>query len=78
MLAAGINSSQFINYQQWRFSWYSFLNLLDLDYENGFMCSLCGKYPEVMSCDATSLGFKRIFQQKSDVGNQADRPLKGR
>jgi len=59
MLAAGIQLEPFINYQQWRFSWYSFLNLLDIDYEMGFKCNVCGRYPSVSSCNATSLGFKR-------------------
>ena len=59
MLAAGIQLEPFINYQPLRFSWYSFVSLLDIDYEMGFKCNVCGRYPSVSSCNATSLGFKR-------------------
>ena len=56
-----------INYQQWRLSWYAFLELLDIDYSSGFRCVQCGQYPNVLSCDATTLAFKREYAQKINV-----------
>lgn len=60
-LAAGCSQSEMINYQQLRYSWYAYLSLLDIDYKSGFFCDICGAYPDVITCDATTLGFKRIF-----------------
>ena len=54
-------SNDLINYQQWRMTWYGFLKLLDIDYKKGFCCPVCGQYPEVLSCDATTLSFRRTF-----------------
>ncbi len=79
MLAVGIQLNPILNYQQWRFSWYAFLNLLDIDYSSGFTCGRCGQYPQVLTCDATSLGFRKTFQ-KSGIfeGRQAASSLEGR
>ena len=41
-LAAGLELDHYITYQQWRFSWYSFLSLLDVDYASGFICDISG------------------------------------
>ena len=30
-------------YHHWHFAWYSFLDLLDINYEEGFCCAICGK-----------------------------------
>ena len=43
-----------INNQQWRSSWYSFLDLLDIDYGKGFTCNNSQPYPDTLSCDATT------------------------
>ncbi len=32
------NFSSILTYNQYRFAWYSFLSLLDIDYRNGFLC----------------------------------------
>ena len=51
----------FLNYDQWRLSWYSYLDLLNINYTEGFQCSVCGEVPETVVCDATSLGFQKKF-----------------
>ncbi len=80
MVAAGMNVSEIINYQQWRFAWYSFLDLLEIDCKAGFSCDSCGQYPEVLTSDATSLGFKKTFLMRSEMLGEtnSNQPLRGR
>ena len=56
-----------ISYQQWRMAWYAFLDLLSIDYSSGFLCSKCGQYPSVVSCDATTLGFKKMYARSLSI-----------
>ena len=64
--------SSLFTYNHFRFSWYSYLSLLDIDYRNGFKCTVCGDQPETVIMDATSLAFRReadswheaLFQQQ--------------
>ena len=65
-IAAGLELDHYINYQQWRFSWYSFLSLLDVDYASGSICDIRGQYPAVLSCDATSLGCRKTFCRRTE------------
>lgn len=46
-------------YYVFRSSWYLFLELLDIKYEEAFVCPLCSKEPTTVICDATSLAFRR-------------------
>ena len=46
-------------YYVFRASWYHFLELLDVDYEEAFKCPLCSEEPTTIICDATSLAFRR-------------------
>ena len=53
-------------YDTWRMAWYAFLELLDIDVESyraqtDFQCPSCGLEPEIIVCDATSLGFQRKY-----------------
>lgn len=50
-------------YNHFRWSWYSFLKLLDIDIPSGFMCSDCGVSPDIVLMDATSLAFCKDFLQ---------------
>ena len=59
--AAGCNLEEMINYQKLRSSWYAYMDLLLIDYNEGFLCDKCGPFPSVISCDATTLGFRKIF-----------------
>lgn len=45
------------SYYHFRWSWYSFLSLLDVNYESAFGCDECKG--EVIVCDATTLSFRR-------------------
>ena len=56
-----VDIKDFLNYDQWRLSWYAYLDLLQIDYEDGFTCSTSGPVPDIVVCDATSLGFQRKF-----------------
>ena len=41
--------------------WYRFLDLLDINYEEGFCCAICGKDNslDTVICDATALSFRQ-------------------
>lgn len=51
-----LNFKRSLSYHHWRFAWYSFLDLLDIDYEEGFCCPICGKDNglDIVICDATA------------------------
>ena len=80
--AAGVDTKNLINYQQWRSSWHSFLNLLEIDYSEVFCCRRCGKFPSVFLCDATTLGYRKSFAKTlaitTDVNEEMDVLLSGR
>ncbi|VDI53402.1 Hypothetical predicted protein [Mytilus galloprovincialis] len=44
-----------------RYAWYSFLELLDLNYNNGFSCPECGDCPHTVVMDGVSLGLRKTF-----------------
>ena len=46
-------------YNHFRLSWYNYLNLLDIDYESGFRCHICGDLPTTLIMDGTSLAFRK-------------------
>jgi hypothetical protein len=53
---------EIISLKQWQASWYSFLQLLDIDYDAGFCCPICGTDSlDVLVCDGTSLAFRQTF-----------------
>lgn len=65
-------------YSHFRWSWYCFMRLLDIDYSGAFVCKApsCGKQPKILLFDGTSLAFQRaslpvVFG--SDVDN--DEPV---
>ena len=47
------------SYNYFRVSWYSYIKLLDIDYESGFTCQECGKYPKTIIMDGTSVSFRK-------------------
>lgn len=47
------------NYQHFRSSWISYLNLLDIKYEDGFLCNKCGDNPKIVVMDAIMLGIRQ-------------------
>ena len=56
-------------YHWFKASWYHYLSILDIDYENGFRCPNCtvdGNPPDIIICDATSLAFRRDLQEGPD------------
>ena len=54
-------------YNHFRLSWYAYLNLLDIDFSNGFCCKVCGSTPDLIIMDATSLSFRRALDSWSNV-----------
>ena len=61
-----LNDSGSINlglfsYHQYLQSWYAFLELLDINFSDGFLCNKCGSTPSIIIMDATSLAFRKSF-----------------
>lgn len=54
-----ISFSSLFPYYVFHASWYYFLELLDIDYEEAFRCPLCSEEPTTVICDAKSLAFRR-------------------
>ncbi len=48
-----------VHYKYFRSAWYAFLNLLDINFLEGFQCATCGVCPQVVVMDATALSFRR-------------------
>ena len=48
-----------LNYNNFRMAWYSYLELLDIYYNEGFRCSHCRENPNIVIMDATSLAFRK-------------------
>ena len=46
-------------YNHFRFAWYAFLKLMDINYSEGFKCTHCGSVPSTVVMDATSLAFRK-------------------
>ena len=53
------NDLSIFSYNHFRISWYTFLSLLDIDYDCGFKCTECGDHPTTLIMDATSLAFRK-------------------
>ena len=48
-------------YNHFRMAWYSFVQLLDIDYSERFCCASCGVSPNTLIMDGTSLSFRRAL-----------------
>ena len=57
-----LNFQKKMPYRYFRMSWYAYLQLLDFDLEQGFVCDECGPAPSMVLFDATTLGHKNIYQ----------------
>lgn len=48
-------------YSRFRYAWYSFLELLDINFASGFACPECGDTPCTVVMDGVSLGVRKAF-----------------
>ncbi|KAI8516536.1 hypothetical protein Bbelb_051170 [Branchiostoma belcheri] len=48
-----------LTYNKFRLTWYSFLNILNINYDSGVQCPECGPEPKLVICDGTALSFRR-------------------
>jgi hypothetical protein len=70
---------EYPSYNQLRFAWYSYLELLDIDYSDGSCCPECGCNPETVVCDATTVSFRRkMVLQESIVNPTSENTYQGR
>ena len=56
-----LDFKRLLSYHCWHLAWYNFLDLLDINYEEGFCCAICGKDNslDTVICDATALSFRQ-------------------
>lgn len=40
-------------------TWYQYLHLLDISYEDGFQCPVCGPVPSTVVMDGVALGLRK-------------------
>ncbi|CAH1786457.1 unnamed protein product [Owenia fusiformis] len=65
-------------YNHFRSSWYAFLDLLELDYQEMFSCPKCGDTPNTIVCDGTSLSFRKdLFSWSTLQQNDGNAKKKG-
>ena len=51
-------------------AWNGFARLLQIDWEEDFVCPVCGPYPDTVICDGTAIGFSKkhmaIFEEEEE------------
>ena len=47
------------SYERFRRAWYAYLDLLDVNLVDGFMCQHCSTDPQIIICDGTSVAFQK-------------------
>ena len=69
-----------MTYGRLKYAWYAYVDLLDIDYSDGFKCSKCKDDIDVVICDGTSLSFRRKFLVKApkEETKKAYETLQGR
>ena len=58
---AAMHHSQSWWHGRFNCAWYAYVDLLDIDYSDGFNCSICKHQVDVVICDGTPLSFRRKF-----------------
>ena len=48
-----------LTYDRFRMAWYSYLDLLDINFDDGFCCSVCRTHPDTVVFDATTLSYRK-------------------
>ena len=56
-----VNFGRNFLYNDFRCAWYSYMKLLNISFEENAICDICGKVPDIIVCDATSMGYQRKF-----------------
>ncbi|XP_065056806.1 uncharacterized protein LOC135685015 [Rhopilema esculentum] len=67
-----------LTYEKFRAAWYSYLNLLDVSFSEGFSCSECRSKPTTIVFDATTLSFRKQATHllTDDVNDSRIKPIK--
>ena len=55
------NLFNLFSYNKFKDAWYSYLELLKIDFSNGFTCPECKAEPDLIICDGTSLSFQHRY-----------------
>lgn len=61
-----------------RYAWYSFLQLLDINPTSGFRCHLCGDIPDTVVMDGVTLGLRKALVDWSAIAPSEPAKLDGR
>ena len=48
-------------YHHFRQAWYSYIQLMSIDYSKGFCCVKCGRNPTTLIMDGTAISFRRAL-----------------
>ena len=56
-----------LSYSQYISAWYAYMELLDINFSEGFQCSKCGPSPNLIVMDATALSFRRQLDFWSNI-----------
>lgn len=60
-LHSDIENNNLFKYHHFRQGWYSYINLLDINYTSGFCCNVCGSNPTTVVMDGTAISFRRAL-----------------
>ncbi|XP_046848035.1 uncharacterized protein LOC124441604 [Xenia sp. Carnegie-2017] len=70
--SGNLNFPKEITYAKFRLAIIAMIRLLDIDFDNGFFCELCGRIPQKVVMDGTTLGIQKTFLpnnlRESDTG----------
>ena len=70
-----LDFEKLMSYHRWRFAWYNFLDLLDVNDDAGFCCSICGSTSlDVVICDGTTLAFRQEFCSSLKISQNSINP----
>ena len=75
MKGYGYDPKKEFPYIKFTSAWYAYLELLDIDYDEGSNCNQCGEYPDIVICDGTALGFQKRFMNKGEQVESEDEPI---
>ena len=67
----------FISYTHFHDSWISFIQLLDLNYKDGFMCDICGLQPDTVIMDGIVVGLKKDKLPADDGNYTSENRIQG-
>lgn len=63
---------------RFKYAWYAWLELLDIEYSEGFNCPECGDEPEVVIMDGVTIGIRKSFLPWQKLTEKVEQVFDGR